>query len=210
MKIFSKVLAVLTVIAMLSVVAFADDFVLSPGKSSGIELVDGKVTITPVEDKDNAEDHIRDDLNETVEDLDKKDVKDLVDDFENKWKNETGAPIDNADITKIFHVDFDTDSVTFKVKIENLGDKYVLVAKNHETGDWNYVEYTADGNVLTITLDAVSTIVVAEDNGNGPVVDDPIKSPQTGVESVSVVLAVSTVVLLAAAALLFKKARTIA
>lgn len=210
MKIFTKVIAVLTVLAMLSVAAIASDFVSSPGKSTGIELLEGGVIITTPDYKDDAKDHIKDDLDETLVDLDKQEIEDLIGDFDSKWKDNTGAPIENAEITKVFHVYFDDDSATFKVRIDELGDKYILVAKNHKTGEWEYVNYTANGNEISITLNAVSTIVVVEDNGNGPVVDEPIQSPQTGVQSVSVVLAVSTVVLLAAAVVCFKKAKNVA
>ena len=199
MKFFAKVMAVLVVVSMLSVTAFADDFVLSAGKTDGIEKIEGDVVIV-----------VPDDDSDAIKDLEKEKIEDLVDGFDEKWQKETNAPIENADVTKVFDVDVKDGSETVTVKIENLGDKVVLVAKNKETGAWKTIDFTRDGDKITFTLDGNYTIAVVEDNGNGPVVDNPIDSPQTGVESISVVLAVSTIVLLAGAVVLTKKARNAA
>ncbi len=195
MKLFAKIMAVLTVLAMLSVVAFADDFVSSPEKADGVELIEGDVVISAADD---------------FEGIDEGGFEDLVDGFADKWHAATNAPVDNAEVTKSFVVNTNGVSQTVTIKVDNLGDKIVLLAKNNVTGEWTFVEFTRDGNNLTFTLNGDYTIVILEDNGNAPVVDKPVQSPQTGVQSVSVLLAVSTVVLLAAAVVLSKKARNVA
>lgn len=210
MKLFSKIITVLTVVAMLITCVGAAQFTPSAVRKDGPQVVGGDdVIITPVSKKDDpsTKEETREDLSEVVDDLEGNDIVDLVAGFEDAWKDKTGgAPVDNAVVSDIFHVEFDKDDVTFSYTLDGItDDDFVLIAKNHVTNQWVVLDYTFANGATTVTLTDISTIVVIRDNGNPPSSD--IISPPTGVSSVSVALVSATVALAGVALLLGKKLR---
>ena len=210
MKLFSKILTVLTVVAMLVTCVGAAEFTASAERKDGPTLTGGdEVIITPVSKKDDptTPDKTREDLNGVLDNLKENDLTDLTGSFDDAWDDKSGgAPIENAVVSDIFHVDFTKDDVTFSYTLPGIADDdFVLLVKNHVTGAWSVLDYTFANGAATVSLTDVSTIVVVRDNGNPPAGD--IVSPPTGVSAVSVVLASATVALMGVAVLLSKKLR---
>lgn len=199
MKFITKIFAFFMALLLLATSALAEEFMPSPGKG-GVTLIEGDVTITNSNDA-NASERFKDAISE----LENKGLEDILEGFGEMWKKTTGAPLANAEVTKTFDVVFEGGPKTFKVSVVGLEAGFMVIAKDHKTGEWYYVEYTVDGNVLTITLNSSATIAIVEDNCNPPIVDNPIQSPQTNVTSFSPVLIVSSVVALVGAIFFGKK-----
>lgn len=210
MKLFSKILAVLMVVAMLSVSAFAAEFTLSAEIKDGPEVIGDDVVITPISkiDDPTTPPQTKEELKDAKDQLDNNKFEDLVPGFNDEWKEITGgAPVDNATVSDLIHVDLKDDSADFGVNFDGIDDdtKFVLVGLNHETGKWGIVDYTMKDGVINLKLDANTSIAVVIDNGNPPAPGGD--SPQTGASSFSVALATVTVALCGAAFVLSRKIR---
>ncbi len=209
MKLFTKVLAILAVAAMLATTAFAAEFLPSAEIKDGPGYEGDDVVITPVGDLDDPDlsDDVRDPLEDALDDLKNSDLNELIDGFEGKWHSEMdNAPLDNASVSDLFHVQLNGNENNITITLDGEG-KYIIIGRDPETGKWSILDYTTDGNKATINLDGDMTVAVIRDNGNPPKVEDPDKSPQTGVATMSVSLAAATVVLLAGAAVVLGKKR---
>ena len=222
MKLFRSLIAVVLLVCVLVLPVSAAEFTPSaeekdgpdlvgvPGEEENVigiihngnghfvdEVLEGEVLITPVKDadKEGVPEEIKSALKEADEELDEKDLDELVPDFEQLWNNLTeGAPLDNAVISSLFDIRVIGDkaawldgehrlTISFRLRGITAEDYFLLLGKNLEDGTWSNVEYTvSEDDVVTVTITKETPFAVVVDNGNAPVVDpDGPDSPQTGV-----------------------------
>ncbi len=195
-RLIAMLLAVMTLLAL---TVSAVNFVPSIERKECPELIehdgDDELIVTPLSDA--IEDEVHEDIEENLlaayEELGDKDWQELVEDFENEWKEFTGgAPLTNAIVTDIFDARFASElgadleegkTVTFKVKIQGITteDTFMIIAKAKGEDMWKIIEYTIDeNNVITITAESMSAFAIVLDNEADPAVN-PGDGPQTGV-----------------------------
>ncbi|MBE6598156.1 MAG: hypothetical protein E7638_01800 [Ruminococcaceae bacterium] len=162
---------------------------------------------------------VHQELIDTEEELLNNDIRDLVPNFEEEWTKRTdGAPVENAELVKLFEVSIDDTTAekmtegrtlrfSFKVNGLKFGDKFVIINKVGDT--WKFVDYTiAEDGTITLDVSELGVFAILKDSGADPVVDDETpKSPQTGVEAYTMELIAAAVVLCGAAVVLTKKSK---
>ena len=216
MKMTRFVAMLLAVMTLLALTVSAVNFVPSIERKDCPDLVehdgDDQLIITPLSDalEEDLHEDIESNLIKAYEELGDKDWQELVEDFENKWKEFTGgAPLTNAVVTDIFDARFaselganltDGKAVTFKIKVQGIttDDTFMIIAKAEGEDMWQIIEYTIDeNNVITITAESMSAFAIVLDNEADPATD-PIDGPQTGVAKNSPVIYVAVVFAIAA------------
>lgn len=239
MKKIRIIAALVLSLCLLGISAFAAEFTPSVEEKDGPEAVGGEsvatiydkdgnvvynvpkgeLVITPVSDKDNADDDIKNRLEDAQKDLNNNSLTDLVPDFANVWAGATGgAPISNAVVSDIFDVTLIGDSAakfgtgnTIKFALDAQGidkdDKFVVIMKPAGGTGWQVVDYTidADGNIV-INTDVLGVFAIVKDSGN--VVIDPSapSSPQTGIADYTIPVAFGVALFGACAVVFGKKA----
>lgn len=187
-----------------------DDYVgkVTDGSNKVVEYLDEEDIIINFDKED-------EDIKEGEENLTNNDIKDIVDNFEEEWKEATGgAPTENTGITNIFEVTVPEGTVEEGGKVEiqitvdqiTKDDNIVIIRKDDDK--WVVVEHTIDDN-------GVITVVIDDPNGNSVfaiITDttlDPTPgqdSPQTGVEAYSVAVIACAAVLCGVAYIVIRKA----
>lgn len=178
------------------------------------EVPKDELIITPLGDKDEADEDTKKDLEDAEKDLKDKGLTGLVPGFEDEWKGSTGgAPIDNAVISDIFDIRVIGESaekfaegttIGFTLDVQGLDadDKFVIIRKG-ATG-WEVVEYTMENGNIRIKTDELGVFAIVRDSGAVVIDPNAPDSPQTGVADYTLP-AVLGVALLGACAVVFGK-----
>ena len=182
------------------------------------DIIDEDKMDVEYEASEKIEETIRESLKNALEELKDNLIHHLVRGFDEIWEKVTGgAPLENAIVSDIFEIALvcgeadalkTDEKVTVSFTFEGIGpdDKFVVVHKPTGSDEWIVEDHTIDENgVITMTVDKLSPFAIVKDSGKAPSSD--VDSPQTGVEALSMTLAIGTVLLAGAAVVLVKKLR---
>ncbi len=182
MKILRISAMLMVTLFLFTLATFAAEFVPSIEIKDGPTLVDqdgaedDTLLITPPsgKDDDNIHEDIVNNLDDALQDLEQA-LQDLIDNFDEIWDDITGgAPSDNAIISDVFDVryeselgkDGDSTSVTFRVTVQDIEpeDLFVIITKPYGENAWRRVNFTIDEDgIIRIEGDTKSAYAIIRD-----------------------------------------------